>query len=256
MLLAPTVLRKGSLLREGNEPYVKVQEIKMHRPNQNQINLRGNENPLNARSVLELGGNDKEDSTSTLLRKISGKKEEDLAYSSELTVVNDVTNSGILGRAMQEDVSLDSVLRIKRTSDIGVDDGTLLTSTSKGIASKSGMPTTMMKSEAMQYSIGQTQPSISVHRKILYVPTSFFTFDSLDGTEWNILAQVQIFRESELTLSLIFVLSSAICLAVGILLILHTYLVLSAQTTIEFFLSFPLRAKFKYGLLIVDVLTQ
>ena len=68
MLLAPTVLRKGSLLREGNEPYMKVQEIKMHRPNQNQINLRGRENPQNARSVLELGGNENEDSMSILLR--------------------------------------------------------------------------------------------------------------------------------------------------------------------------------------------
>ena len=259
MLLAPTVLRKGSLLREGNEPYIKVQEIKMHRPNQNQINLRGGENPQNARSVLELGGNENEDSMSILLRKISEMKDKTYSAPSawnplsyflndpQLTAGNDLTNSSILGQAMQQDVSIDSEVGIKRASNIGVNDGSVLTSTLQKSDSKNNIgrrtTMTMIKPEAMQFSIGQ--PSVSIHRKILFVPTSFFTFDFLDGTGWNLSEEVKILRESELTLSLIFVMSGALSLSVGILLVLHTYLVLSAQTTIEFFQSFPLRSKFK-----------
>mmetsp|Transcript_17243 Transcript_17243/g.16574 ORF Transcript_17243/g.16574 Transcript_17243/m.16574 type:complete len:201 (-) Transcript_17243:303-905(-) len=61
----------------------------------------------------------------------------------------------------------------------------------------------------------------------------------------RIFKTLQEIRESELALTLIFILSTAIGGAVGLILSLHTYLVTSGQTTIEYFKSFPLRAKFK-----------
>ena len=80
-----------------------------------------------------------------------------------------------------------------------------------------------------------------IRRKLSYVPSGIdwkTTYDSIDNT-------LSLWRHDPSVLVLIFIFSFSISLAVSILLALHTYLLLSAQTTLEFFMSFPIRRKLR-----------
>jgi len=84
--------------------------------------------------------------------------------------------------------------------------------------------------------------SSTMRRKLFSTSSSEFdwtvAYDSIDNTlsQW---------RHDANILVMIFIFSFSISLAVSILLALHTYLLLSAQTTLEFFMSFPIRRKLR-----------
>lgn len=264
--MAPTVLREGSLLRMGDAQYEKVDHLELHKANRNKPNLRGNqdkyksdENLTKSRSMSGLSGIKKEDYINPLPRKILEQKEADtppgawnpfsyFVKAPEFTTVGDVTDSSKLEGALQQYAAIDndlSRLQVSQAQILVVNSGLHSTSSMKIEDSGEMSKTNGTRSRNRRHLEQMRRPPARTSRRMLYVPTSFFTFIRQGTDEWNIQEQIRIFRKSELTLSLIFILSGAVSFAVGILLTLHTYLVLSAQTTLEFFLSFPLRSKFK-----------
>ena len=90
-------------------------------------------------------------------------------------------------------------------------------------------------------SFHQDMVSTTIRRKLLSTSSGIdwtVAYDSIDNTlsQW---------RHDANILVMIFIFSFSISLAVSILLALHTYLLLSAQTTLEFFMSFPIRRKLR-----------
>ena len=80
-----------------------------------------------------------------------------------------------------------------------------------------------------------------IRRKLSFMPSWIDwkeTYDSIDN-------RLSHWRHDANILVMIFIFSFSISLAVSILLALHTYLLLSAQTTLEFFMSFPIRRKLR-----------
>ena len=224
-LLAPTVLKEGSLLRVGEGNYVKIQRPNMHKK---QNNLKSSKS-LRGKSLENENGNE---------RNLIPKSARKMLEITEIIGFKEIEGiDGIEGRDDREGVR--GMNEIK-----GITGADLET---QGLLSNDSKKNNLNKVEIIFLNgtnLISTEQSEETRRSLLLIPTSFFTFHYLE-TKWNIPEQIQVLRESDLMLALIFILSIAISFAVGILLVLHTYLLLSAQTTIEFFLSFPLRSKFK-----------
>ena len=197
----------------------------MHKTHQKKPNLRGVIPGVTDSSEIQESEQERYERESLLQKNFESKGEEVTSTFDAVRNLNSMTDRAakFLSRASFDFTSASHNRRLKVLED---------------------KTATIAAAAAVEHKEEETEAAVKDRRSLLRVPISF-DFFRFNSKKWNIAKEIQGLRESELVLTLIFVLSGAISFAVGILLTLHTYLIFSAQTTIEFFLSWPLRTKFK-----------